>query len=212
MGLSGVGASLGLGFSKGSSSSNTVLNSKTTNQGTSQQNEQTQQRVTKFDRRTKKILNAFTEYLSSQAMDEEGAFTKEQAVADANGLVTSIFNKYAQETLPQIYSAGQSSGVFNSTVQQNMANDAYSQAVADAASAVVQNISNYAKISTTKRGQELNALIQAFNVQKGAVTQATGSTDTTGQFQNTSETQATKSSSSSASSIGVNAGIGASFS
>lgn len=117
---------------------------------------------------------------------QNSQYTKDQAIADSQGLVGQIFNQYSKTALPTIFSTQNSSGGYNSTSGQLLANDAFGKATADAASAVQQNIKDYAAISNSntqtaqnQQSLDLTSLLAALGVAKGATQTSNTDVNTT---------------------------------
>ena len=70
-------------------------------------------------------------------------FSRTQALADSQGLVAEIFNQYKNNALPEIYQGQVSSGGYNSTTSQLLANDAFASASSKAAAQMVDTILKY---------------------------------------------------------------------
>lgn len=140
-------------------------------------------------------------------------YTKQDAIADSQGLVDSIFRQFRSTSLPQIYAAQGSAGAYNSTGAQLMANDAYADTVSKAQSAVLGNIKSYADITaqmkaagTDETNSRVGALLSALGLQQDATKKQTGTENVD---QTTNFTSSTKSFSKTK---GKSAGIGGSFS
>lgn len=194
------GISLGLGGSKsqGTSSSVTDTKSTTTLEGTTSTN------IQRLDDNMQAILDAFT----SQAFDdlgEDSEYTRENAIADAQGTVNAIFRQFSEQALPEIFQAQGNTGAYNTSAGQMLANDAYGQAVASSAQVVMDNIATYAGLGQQERQTQLSALLNAFGVQVQAGEQQTTETDQT----STTDMESTTSGRQSGSSFGGS--LGASF-
>lgn len=87
------------------------------------------------------------------------SFSKEAAIRDSQGAITEIFNNYKTTDLPKIFSGQISSGGYNSTSHQMLANDAFAQATAKGAALRTDTILKYANA----RRQELDPLISLLN-------------------------------------------------
>lgn len=179
--MGSVSTAISGGFGSSKSSSSTTTRSS----GTSSQKLSGTQVTTTLDDTSKEILNAFTRMASQQFASGVSGFSKENAISDAQGIVSGIFNQFRQ-VLPQIYNAGLQTGTYNSTQQQSLADQAYGQAVANASSAVLQNIKDYASIANSNQQTAISALATALGIQTQAQQTTTVDQAQNAQFQNTS--------------------------
>ena len=172
-------------YGKSKTSSQSTTNSSSTSKSTSLQE------VVSGDVASKQSLDSLMKLLGVNASNVLGGnpdvsgYTKSAAIADSQGLVKSIFDQYKQSDLPQIYQAQSSSGGYNSTAAQTLADNAFGQAVSKAQGAVLGNIKSYADITNTieqtdatKTSSILGALLQSLGLQQSATKKATGSEDT----------------------------------
>ena len=96
-----------------------------------------------FDRRLLGIIDGSVNFLD----DSKKKYSKENAITDAQDVVANIFRDYRNTDLPKIYSAQNTSGGYNSTTAQLLANDAFGAATAKSADAVLKNIVDYRKLN-----------------------------------------------------------------
>jgi hypothetical protein len=91
-------------------------------------------------------------------MDALGSqqYSREAALADTAGGINQIFRQYETQALPQIYKNPRSTGAYNDTSTQLLANDAYSTAVAKGQALQAENVMRYANA----RQSELTPLMQ----------------------------------------------------
>ena len=73
-------------------------------------------------------------------------YNKANAIADADGVVTSLFARFKQDVLPTIYQPMCQANGYNATTTQLLANDAYSKTVQDGAKTILDNIKTYSTI------------------------------------------------------------------
>jgi hypothetical protein len=158
---------------------NVVANS-TTNESNSSTNAFD---LSTIDVATRGSLNQFIAGLMANFGVKDSQYTKDKAIADSSGVVDSIFKKFKEVALPQIYTAQNQSGGYNSTGAQQLADSAYGQATADSASVVLDTINKYGTLHQGLLKDTMTSLIDAFGVAKGSVQQGsssvTGKTDTT---------------------------------
>lgn len=81
--------------------------------------------------------------LFSQLLGTTDQYSKQSAIADAQGLVQNIFQQYAITDLPQIYQAENSSGGYNATTSQLLADNAFATTTVKAADTVMDAIKSY---------------------------------------------------------------------
>jgi hypothetical protein len=101
------------------------------------------------------------------------SFTRGNAIKDSQGFIDEIFRQYETQSLPKIYSNPRSSGIYNDTSTQLLANDAYSGAVAKGQANLFQNILAYSQARQNQLGPVLgllNAQVSNSNALMGANT------------------------------------------
>lgn len=76
----------------------------------------------------------------------QSQYEKSNAITDARAARDNAFHTYADEYLPTLYGKMCSSGIFNSTAAQLLANDAYARTVVKAEELELTNIKDYASI------------------------------------------------------------------
>ncbi len=146
----GFGFSFGSGKNKSSSSSSTTAT------------------VKRFDEASKAVLDNLTAFLSGNLPSAGKQFSRENAISDVQGIVSSIFDKYKTTALPQIAMGMQGAGVYGSTAGQNLANEAFGKATADSAAIVMDNIAKYATLAQQDQSMSLSGLLNALTLQKEA--------------------------------------------
>lgn len=130
--------------------------------------------TTKMDAASKKILDELTASLQKQVPTAGAEFSRDNALADATGVVANIFNKYKQQALPQIANLMTDAGVYNATAGQNLANEAFGAATANASQAVLDNVLKYAGLKQQDQQLTLSGLLQALSLEQNAVSTTTG--------------------------------------
>lgn len=152
--------------------------SKTSTSTTGSSAEQTT--ISKMDEASKAVLDQLTQKLGGVvAAGPDQAFSKDAAVKDTLDLVKNIFTQFSSDTLPQIFSAAATGGMYNSTAVQNLGNDAFAKTTAQAASVVSDNIIKYAQLQQQQQQIDSTALLQALGLQADV----TQKTDSKSQFQ-----------------------------
>lgn len=163
---SGASGSLGFGHTTGKSASDTAGSSNTV--------------TTAFDDKSKAQLDQFLTDLITQHNSPIAGYDKQAAINDVKGNVDWIFQNYRENSLPQILSQGAAAGVYNATGVQALANQAYGQAVGQAASLTHQAIKDYAGIVQNDQQLNLHGIISALGLEKDAYsTQKTNATSST---------------------------------
>ena len=129
--------------------------------------------TTKMDAASKKILDELTASLQKQVPTSGAEFSRDNAIADATGVVENIFTKYKQQALPQIANLMTDAGVYNATAGQNLANEAFGAATANASQVVLENVLKYAGLKQQDQQLTLSGLLQALSLQQNAVSTTT---------------------------------------
>lgn len=88
-------------------------------------------------------LAGIDKYLADILAQTTSQYGKQSAVADSQGAVAEIFNQFKKSALPDIYQAQVSSGGYNSSTGQLLANDAFATANSKAAGLVLDTIMKY---------------------------------------------------------------------
>lgn len=186
-----ISGALGVGGSKGSSS--------TSSQSTTSGFENIFQNVERLDSNT---IAQLTELLGlfSGELEGESEFTRERALQDVRGLVDATFQEYAQDYLPQVLSAQSSTGGFSSTAAQELADRGYSDAVQRGSQLQLSAIAEYAGLANQQRQTSLSGLQSALQGLLGARETTTGRSDV--------ETETSGSSSGKSKSSGWSASLG----
>ena len=73
-------------------------------------------------------------------------YSKDTAIADAQGTVNTVFEQFKDEALVQVYQPECIANGYNSTTMQLLANNAYAKTVSEGAKVVLDNIQRYAGI------------------------------------------------------------------
>lgn len=109
------------------------------------------QTTTRLDANTLAAVQALLGTATKDASAAGGQYSKDQAVADSQGLVANLFKQYSQVALPQILSKQGATQGYDSTTAQLLANDAFSSTIAKAADVQAGMISSYAATESTKK-------------------------------------------------------------
>lgn len=164
----GAGATAALGFGKnsGKSTSGTASSSNTV--------------TTAFDEKSKAQLDKFLADLIGKHDSPLPGYDKQSAISDVKSNVDWIFQNYRESSLPQILAQGATAGVYNATGIQALANQAYGQAVGQAATLTHQAIKDYAEIALSDQQLNMQGILQALGLEKEAYsTQQTNATSST---------------------------------
>lgn len=124
--------------------------------------------VKKFDEQSKMVLDQLMQYLQGGLPNAGADFSRNNAIADSQNIVKSIFDQYKQTALPQIAMGMQGAGVYNATAGQSLANDAFGKATANASQAVLDNIIKYAGLKQQDQSLTLNGLLNTLQLQRDA--------------------------------------------
>ena len=73
-------------------------------------------------------------------------YSKDTAIADAQGTVNNVFEQFKDEALVQVYYPQCIANGYNSTTMQLLANNAYAKTVSEGAKVALDNIQRYAGI------------------------------------------------------------------
>ena len=163
-------ALFGLGGSKSKSSSTTLQDILQTSVENSSANttSKTSDVNTAFDAFSKQSLDTLLQTLTDTQGSKGAGFTKDAAIADSQGLVQGLFNKYSKEVVPQIVAQGGQGGVYNSTGVQALANDAFASTVAKGAELQLGAIKDYAGIQQQAQNSGFEAILAALGLQAKA--------------------------------------------
>lgn len=183
----GIGGSFGKSHSSSSSTTNTSGSSTTDLTGLST--------TKRFDDAAKALLDAFSNSAFDEVADGESQYTRENAITDASGVVNDIFRQYREQALPEIYSAQGSTGAYNSSAAQLLANDAYGSAVSQSAQVVTDNIARYAELGQNEQQLAISSLLDALKLQGSAYEQENVDQTSNSIFESTSNTRSRGSSS-----------------
>lgn len=186
---------MGLGLSFGSSSSSSRSVSRES--GSSSTELSGQSITSRFDEQAKALLDAFTnQKFDEQGAEGDGQYSRENAIADAQGVVQNIFREFSEKALPEIYSAERGTGAYNATATQFLANDAFGEAVSRSAQVVQKNIIDYAQLGQNDSQLQISALLDALKLQGSAYERTDLDQESSSQFSGTSSTNTRGSSSS----------------
>lgn len=111
-------------------------------------------------------------------------FTRDQAIADTQGMVQEVFRNYQEGDVAQILGQMGQSGAYNSSTAQLLQDNARAVATNKAAGLVLQNIKDYAQLGLA----EQNAVTSLFSTLKGAETQSGSTTVSDSRTLGSSET------------------------
>ena len=92
-------------------------------------------------------------------------YSKDTAIADAQGTVNNVFEQFKDEALVQVYYPQCIANGYNSTTMQLLANNAYAKTVSEGAKVVLDNIQRYAGIRVSDL-QVMSQLIGAIRNSK----------------------------------------------
>ena len=92
-------------------------------------------------------------------------YSKDTAIADAQGTVNTVFEQFKDEALVQVYQPECIANGYNSTTMQLMVNNAYAKTVSEGAKVVLDNIQRYAGIRVSDL-QVMSQLIGAIRNSK----------------------------------------------
>ena len=92
-------------------------------------------------------------------------YSKDTAIADAQGTVNNVFEQFKDEVLVQVYHPQCIANGYNSTTMQLLANNAYAKTVSEGAKVVLDNIQRYAGIRVSDL-QVMSQLIGAIRNSK----------------------------------------------
>lgn len=109
-------------------------------------------------------------------LSQTPSYGRENAIADSQGVVANIFRDYRNTDLPKIYQSENSSGGYNGTTSQLLANDAFGAATSKAAEATLRNIVAYRQLQQndyTVLAQLFGAAFKPFSRGSDATTTAT---------------------------------------
>lgn len=122
------------------------------------------QTTTRLDDATLREVQRLIGVATTDSSNASAEFSKRQAIADSQGLISSLFRQYSQTALPQIISKQAAAGGYDSTTTQLLANDAFAQTIARAAEVQQGQISSYAAAESTKKkvaGESVATILQA---------------------------------------------------
>lgn len=94
----------------------------------------------------------------AQFLSQSNQFSKPNAIMDAQGAIASIFRDYQNTALPEIYQAQNSSGGYNASTGQLLANDAFAAANAKGAAVMLDTIQKYRALQQNDWGALANLI------------------------------------------------------
>ena len=94
----------------------------------------------------------------AQFLSQSNQFSKPNAIMDAQGAIASIFRDYQNTALPEIYQAQNSSGGYNASTGQLLANDAFASANAKGAAVMLDTIQKYRTLQQNDWGALANLI------------------------------------------------------
>lgn len=179
-----------LGGSKSKSSSTTIqdLLQQSTESSTANTTGSTSEITTALDEFSKKKLDTLLTTLTDAQGELGKDYSKNQAILDSKGAVSSLFTQFKQEALPQIVAQGAQGGVYNSTALQGMADNAFAATVAKGAEVQQQTIKDYAAIGQTQQNSGIEAIMAAL----GLEAKAFGTSNATGKSTTDTESEGTQ--------------------
>lgn len=179
-----------LGGSKSKSSSTTIqdLLQQSTESSTANTTGSTSEITTALDEFSKKKLDTLLTTLTDAQGELGKDYSKNQAILDSKGAVSSLFTQFKQEALPQIVAQGAQGGVYNSTALQGMADNAFAATVAKGAEVQQQTIKDYAAIGQTQQNSGIEAIMAAL----GLEAKAYGTSNATGKSKTDTESSGTQ--------------------
>ena len=194
------GASAGAGLSSTKSSSVGTMSSTATQEGksTAEATGTSTAVQTSMDEASKRILDSLTQQLSGIVGTKADTYSKASAISDAQGIVEGMFKQYREQDLPNIVATMGASGAYNSTGAQTLANSAFADTIAKAATAVTQNIANYAGIERENEQMFMTGLLQSLGLQqeatKSTTQQESGTSSSTSNIKETANSTSTNNS------------------
>ena len=120
--------------------------------------QQTKELISHLSPEEKAQLQSMTAKALSRYLSDE--FSKDNASTDITASYDGIFREYREAELPVIYGKLCSTGMYNSTAAQMLANDAYARAIDKAGQAKHGAIKDYAQLEVARAEPALSA----FNV------------------------------------------------
>lgn len=147
------------------------------------------------------VFNTLTEYLTggqqtqldqlltmllgSALTPDKTTFSKDAAIHDSQGAIADIFRQFQQLVIPQNANAQNQSGGYNSTAVNQLNSQGYSDAVSKAGALVLDTINKYATLGQNQQQLDINSILNAFQIARGATEKKTGNIKTTGTSQET---------------------------
>lgn len=91
-------------------------------------------------------LAGINQFMSSILGNTASQYSKQAAMNDVQGAIANLFREYSIKALPTIFQAEASSGGYNSTTGQLLANDAYAATVSKGAQLMIDAIDKYRRL------------------------------------------------------------------
>ena len=91
----------------------------------------------------KTLLDAINLFSANQLANSADQYGKQAAIADTQGFVKDLFDQFSKTALPALFQNEASSGGYNGTTGQLMANDAFAQTISKAQAGIIDTILKY---------------------------------------------------------------------
>lgn len=123
--------------------------------------QQTHELISHLNPEQKAQLASLTQKAMSRYLSDE--FSKDSAASDITSSYDGIFREFRESELPVLYGKLCSTGMYNSTAAQMLANDAYARAVDKAGQAKHGATKDYAQLEIARAEPALSAFNVALN-------------------------------------------------
>ena len=123
--------------------------------------QQTHELISHLNPEQKAQLASLTQKAMSRYLSDE--FSKENAASDIKSSYDGIFREFRESELPVLYGKLCSTGMYNSSAAQMLANDAYARAVDKAGQAQHTAVKDYAQLEIARSEPALSAFNVALN-------------------------------------------------
>lgn len=90
-----------------------------------------------------RLITGIDSFMKDILSQSAGQYGKANAIADVQGAIRGVFDQYQKTALPEIYQGEMSSGGYNATTGQLLANDAFAQTTNKAAALMLDTIQKY---------------------------------------------------------------------
>lgn len=94
----------------------------------------------------KKGLEGIDQFMAGILSQTNDQYSKQAAIGDTQGMVANLFREYSNTVVPQIFQMENTSGGYNSSTGQLMANDAFASTLSKAAEVQMNAVQNYRKL------------------------------------------------------------------